>query len=288
LATVAARLDTAAKQIAGALGLEKREARLEAQVLASCALNVNRAWLIAHDQDVLTPAQADAVKTLVARRAQGEPVAYILGEKEFYGHMFKVTPDVLIPRPETELLVEAALERLPKDLPAQVLDLGTGSGCIAVTLALERPDCTVTAVDISVSALQLAKENAERLGAPIYFIQSDLFAELGVQRFDLIVSNPPYIAHEDPHLGKGDVRFEPGLALVSGSNGLDALKILTQAAPRHLQSGGWLVFEHGWDQAEQAIKLITQAGFMNVECLRDIAGHNRVTLGQWRHSDGDH
>jgi len=288
LATVAARLDTAAKQIAGALGLEKREARLEAQVLASCALNVNRAWLIAHDQDVLTPAQADAVKTLVARRAQGEPVAYILGEKEFYGHMFKVTPDVLIPRPETELLVEAALERLPKDLPAQVLDLGTGSGCIAVTLALERPDCTVTAVDISVSALQLAKENAERLGAPIYFIQSDLFAELGVQRFDLIVSNPPYIAHEDHHLGIGDVRFEPGLALVSGSNGLDALKILTQAAPRHLQSGGWLVFEHGWDQAEQAIKLITQAGFMNVECLRDIAGHNRVTLGQWRHTDGDH
>lgn len=279
--TVADCLTAATQQITTALRLEKREARLEARVLVGHAMAVDRAWLIAHDQDIPSHAQYLAIESLIARRENGEPVAYILGEREFYGRRFKVSPTVLIPRPETELLVEAALDRLPTDQPLEVLDIGTGSGCIAVTLSLESPLWSVTAVDISGPALLHAKENAQRLGARVHFIQSNMFAELCEKRFDLIVSNPPYIAEEDPHLLQGDVRFEPGLALASGPKGLDALQTLTQTAPRHLQNGGWLMYEHGWDQAEPAHELMTQSGFMNVQCLRDLAGHNRVTLGQW-------
>jgi release factor glutamine methyltransferase len=281
LHTVASLLADATRRLADALQLEPREARIEARVLISHALKVDHAWLIGHDRDTPTPAQQDAIENLIARRAAGEPVAYILGEREFYGRTFKVTPDVLIPRPETELLVEAALARLSTGSPASVLDLGTGSGCIAITLALECPLCAVTSVDISALALCIAEENAHRLAASPHFLQSDLYQAIGDLRFDLILSNPPYIAQRDPHLQQGDVRFEPALALVSGQDGLDALRGLIQDAPKHLVAGGWLILEHGWDQADSLRELMAQFGLTHVECLPDLAGHGRITLGQW-------
>jgi len=279
--TVNDLLEDASARLSTALGFERRDARLEAQILASRSLGVDRAWLIAHDQDVLTADQAEAVEKLVARRVQGEPVAYILGEKEFYGRMFKVTPDVLIPRPETELLIEKALERLPGDQPLRVLDMGTGTGCISVTVALERPLWSVTAVDLSDNSLWIARENAQRLGARVGFLQSDIYDALGDRRFDLILSNPPYIAQNDPHLQQGDVRFEPLLALTSGAEGLDTLRRLVLSAPAHLGPDGWLMFEHGWNQADSACELLTQSGFIKVKSLPDLAGHSRVTIGQW-------
>lgn len=278
---VAQLLDDATARIAAALGLEKREARIEARTLAVHAWQVDTAWLIAHDTDPLTDAQIAAFQSLLLRRLEGEPIAYIVGEKEFYGRMFKVTPDVLIPRPETELLVEAALKCLAKSRPARILDIGTGSGCIAVSLALERPDCSVTAVDISARALIIAKENAHCLRAQVRLLQSNLFGSLGDARFDLIISNPPYIPATDPHLRQGDVRFEPKLALSAGPEGLDTLKPLIQSAPDHLVSGGWLILEHGWDQADSCRSLLVKSGFMKVQCLLDLASHGRVTLGQW-------
>jgi release factor glutamine methyltransferase len=280
-ATVASLLDDASARIAATIGLEKREARLEARVLAAFAWQVDRAWLIAHDTDLLGDPQVPIFQSLLARRLVGEPVAYILGEKEFYGRMFKVTPDVLIPRPETELLVETALKCLPNERPARILDIGTGSGCIALSLALERPDCSVTAVDLSARALTIAQENAHRLHAQAQLLHSNLFDSLGDACFDLIISNPPYIPASDPHLRQGDVRFEPKLALTAGAEGLDTLKPLVWAAPHHLVSGGWLMLEHGWDQQDSCHSLLVESGFMKVQCLLDLAGHGRLTLGQW-------
>jgi len=278
---VAQLLDDATARIAAALGLEKREARLEARVLASHTWGVDSAWLIAHDTDAMSDAQTAAFQHLLSRRLAGEPVAYILGEKEFYGRMFKVTPDVLIPRPETELLVETALKCLDKNRPARILDIGTGSGCIALSLSLERTDCVVTAVDISELALAIAKDNAQSLCARVHLLQSNLFDSLDGTRFDLIISNPPYIPAIDPHLCQGDVRFEPKLALSAGPDGLDTMRPLVQAAPDHLLSGGWLMLEHGWDQAVSCRALLVESGFMKVQNLRDLAGHERVALGQW-------
>lgn len=280
-ASVARLLDAATTQIAAALELDKREARIEARALAVHAWQVEPVWLIAHDTDQPNPAQSIAFKSLVSRRLTGEPVAYIVGQREFFGRMFKVTPDVLIPRPETELLVETALKHLPDDHPARILDIGTGSGCIALSLALERPDCSVTATDLSDRALNIAQENAHRLHAQIQLLQSDLFDSLGNGRFDLIISNPPYIPAADPHLQQGDVRFEPGLALSAGPTGLDTLKRLIQSATDHLVSGGWLMLEHGWDQQGRCHSLLVESGYMKVQYLHDLAGHERVTLGQW-------
>jgi release factor glutamine methyltransferase len=276
-------LEDAIARLSTALGFERRDARLEAQILASRALGVNRSWLIAHDQDVLTPAQAEAVEALVARRAQGEPVAYILGEKEFYGHLFKVNSEVLIPRPETELLVEIALERLPKERPARVLDLGTGSGCVAISIALSRPDCEVLAVDASARAVELAKQNAIQLGAQkVRFLVSDWYSQLPAMNFDMIVSNPPYIASEDPHLGKGDLIHEPPHALASGPEGLDAIRIIVAGNHSHLHPGAWLILEHGYDQSDSCQTLFTEAGLEQVFTLSDLAGQARVTGGQWQ------
>lgn len=280
-ASVAGLLDDATARITAALGLEKREARIEARALAGHAWQVDTAWLIAHDTDPLGDPQVTIFQSLLARRLVGEPVAYILGEKEFYGRMFKVTPDVLIPRPETELLVEIALKCLPNERPARILDIGTGSGCIALSLALERPDCSVTAVDLSARALTIAQENARRLHAQVRLLQSNLFDSLGDARFDLIISNPPYIPASDPHLRQGDVRFEPKLALTAGAEGLDTLKPLVRTAPNHLELGGWLMLEHGWDQQDSCHSLLVESGFMKVQCLLDLAGHGRLTLGQW-------
>jgi release factor glutamine methyltransferase len=280
-ATATVLLDEASTRIAAALGLEKREARLEARVLAAQAWQVDRAWLIAHGSDPLNDAQAAQFQALLSRRLAGEPVAYLIGTREFYGRPFRVSPDVLIPRPDTELLVELALARIPPDQAVEVLDLGTGSGCIAITLALERPHAQVTAVDRSAAALAIAHRNAGILGARVDFLSSDWFNALSGRRFDLIVGNPPYIAAADPHLANGDVRFEPLTALASGVDGLDDLRSLSAAARAHLKPGGVLLLEHGYDQAEAVQSLLRQRGFRNVRSWADLAGILRVSGGEW-------
>ena len=271
-------LRIAASRLQQALGLDRGEARLEARILVAHALGVDRAWLIAHDRDALAAHQAAAIQALIARREQGEPVAHLLGEKEFYGRPFQVTPDVLIPRPETELLVEAALARLPKEQPLHILDLGTGSGCVAITLALEQPLARVVAVDRSPAALAIARNNARRLGAAnIAFIPSDWYAELGVKKFDMIVSNPPYIAAGDPHLHRGDLRFEPNSALAAGTDGLDAIRAILSGAAAHLEPGGWLLLEHGFDQADAVQALLRDAGLARIATRQDLGGQPRCT-----------
>ena len=282
---IADALRQAAAELAAALALDPREARLEAQILLGKALGGrSRAWLVAHDRDLLAPPQAAAFQELLERRLAGEPVAYILGEREFYGMTFKVSPAVLIPRPETELLVELALARLPHDSATRVLDLGTGSGAVALAIAAERPQALVTAVDISPAALDVARENARHLAIPnVRFLQGAWFAALPPQeKFDLVVSNPPYVAAFDPHLTQGDVRFEPAGALASGTDGLDDIRAIVADAPAHLVPGGWLLFEHGYDQAAACRALLEKAGYAAVASNTDLAGIERVTLGQSR------
>lgn len=213
------------------------------------------------------------------RRAAGEPIAYLTGNCEFYGLEFRVTPAVLIPRPETELLVDLALERLPVEGRARVLDLGTGSGCIAVSLGRQRPRMEVWAADAAPAALEVARDNALRLGATVRFVRSDWLADLAGERFDLILSNPPYVAAGDPHLSRGDLRFEPASALVAGEDGLNDIRRIVAAAPAHLAPGGWLLFEHGYDQAQRCRALLTAAGFGQVTSWRDLAGIERVSGG---------
>lgn len=279
-ATVAGLLHDASHRLSGALGLDRREARIEARALAVHAWRVETAWLLAHDTDVPDAGQAAAFLALVEQRLAGQPVAYLTGRREFYGRPFRVTPDVLIPRPETELLVDQALLHLPPGQPLQVLDLGTGSGCVAVTIALERPHAIVTAVDRSPAALALAEDNARALDARVRFLQSDWFAALAGERFDLIVANPPYIAAADPHLGRGDVRFEPLAALASGGDGFDDLRRIVHDAPVHLATAGWLWLEHGFEQAELTQRLLRDAGLRHVQTRPDAAGLPRISGGQ--------
>jgi len=277
---VAQLLDDATAQIAAALGLEKREARLEARVLASFGWDVETAWLIAHDIDTLSDSQIATFQSLLSQRLQGRPIAYLVGTREFYGRPFHVSPDVLIPRPDTELLVELALARLPPDQPLDVLDLGTGSGCIAITLALQRPLARVTAVDRSNEALAIAQHNADSLNAHIEFLTSNWFSALDKRSFDLIVSNPPYIAATDPHLARGDVRFEPMTALAAGHDGLDDLRRLIPAACAHLNPGGSLLLEHGYDQAEAVQTLLRMNKIQPAQSWADLAGILRVSGGK--------
>jgi release factor glutamine methyltransferase len=277
---VANCLAAASHQLAAALGLENREARLEARVLAAHAWQVDHAWLIAHDTDALIAQQAATFDALLARRLAGEPVAYLTGRREFFGRPFVVTPDVLIPRPETELLIELALARVAPDQPAALLDLGTGSGCIAVTLALERPRARVTAVDRSAAALAVARHNAELLDADVEFLTSDWFEALAGRRFDLIVGNPPYIPAADPHLVRGDVRFEPRSALAAGPEGLDDLRHLIAAARAHLGPGGTLLLEHGYDQAQAISALLSAHGYVRAQTWTDLAGIPRASGGR--------
>lgn len=279
-ATVAALLHDASARLASTLGLDRRVARIEARALAVHAWQVETAWLIAHDTDVPDPAQTSAFLDLLGKRLAGQPIAYLTGEREFYGRPFHVSPDVLIPRPETELLVDEALSHLPPGQPLRVLDLGTGSGCVAVTIALERPQAIVTAVDRSPAALALAQRNARALDARVRFLQSDWFAALAQERFDLIVGNPPYVAAADPHLGRGDVRFEPLAALASGSDGFDDLRRIVRDAPAHLAAGGWLWLEHGFEQAELTRRLLHEAGMREVQTRLDAAGLPRISGGQ--------
>ncbi len=252
------------------------EARMFLREVTGCSA----AQVAAYPERALSAEQAARYAGLLERRAAGEPVAYLLGEREFYGRSFRVSPAVLIPRPETELIVDLVKARVAPGTAPAVLDLGTGSGALAVTLALEIPAARVTAVDLSPAALEVARANAAALGAQVSFVESDWFAAVGAERFEIIVSNPPYIVDDDPHLAEGDVRFEPRSALVSGRSGLDDLTRITAAAPAFLAPGGWLLMEHGYDQAEAVRALLGAAGFVAVESARDLAGIERVSLGQ--------
>lgn len=251
----------------------------EARLLLGHALGKATAWLEAHRDECLADEPAARYAALVARRAAGEPVAYLIGRREFYGRDFAVTPDVLIPRPETELLVDIAIAKVGAGGTANILDLGSGSGCIAVTLALELPQTRVTAVDVAPAALAVARGNAARLGARVDFLQSDWFAALADARFDFIVANPPYVAAGDPHLAQGDLRFEPVGALTDHADGLAAIRCIVAAAPRWLASGGWLFCEHGHDQAAAICALLAAAGFTGIEQHRDLAGIVRASGG---------
>lgn len=277
--TVALTLEQAAEGIAASTG-DTDEARRDAQVLLGYALGVSRSWLSAHRDVTLTTPDAAQFDALLARRRAGTPVAYLVGAREFYGRRFRVTPDVLIPRPETELLVEEALAHLPRSAPRSVLDLGTGSGCIAVTIACERPAAKVIAVDASVGALDVARANARTLGASVEFIESDWFARLAGRRFDLIVANPPYIASGDSHLSRGDLRFEPQAALAAGADGLNAIRRIVADAAGFLAQDGWLLFEHGHDQAPACKDLLLKAGFRGLLSRTDLAGLPRLAGGQ--------
>jgi release factor glutamine methyltransferase len=252
----------------------------EARALLAHRLRVSRERLVAHPESIVAAADAEAFDALARRRVQGEPLAYLLGEKEFYGRAFAVTPDVLVPRPETELLVDLALERMRSVERPRVLDLGTGSGCIAVTLALECPAARVTATDACAGALAIARRNAGRLGAAVAFQPGDWYDALPVDAtFDLIVSNPPYVAAGDPHLA--DLRFEPMRALTDGQDGLACLEAIAAGARRRLAPRGWLLVEHGYDQAAAVAALFARSG-LSAEARADGAGHLRVTLGQVR------
>ena len=245
------------------------------------ALGRTRAALFAWPEHEPDATRRAAFEALVDARVRGAPIAYLLGRRAFWTFELAVTPAVLIPRPETELLVERALERVAADSPCAIADLGTGSGAIAIALALERPQARVVATDASEAALGVARTNAAELGLRnVAFAHGDWFAALGDARFDLVVSNPPYIAAGDPHLARGDLRFEPASALASGDDGLDAIRTIADTAPSHLQDGGWLLLEHGWDQGERVRGLLVQAGFDAVTSVRDLAGHERVTLGR--------
>jgi len=254
---------------------------IDARVLLRAALGVSDAHLIAHAGDEISAQHEARFRALAARRAAGEPIAYLVGEREFYGRAFAVSPAVLIPRPETESLVELALQRLPRNDPCRVLDLGTGSGCIAISIALERSAARVTATDRCEAALDVARKNAQRLGAGnIEFRAGDWFSALKDERFDVIVSNPPYVAVGDAHLVQGDLRFEPKAALAAGADGLDCIRSIVAGAPVHLERGGSLWLEHGYDQSARCRALFAAAGFTQVQSWRDIAAIERVTGGQ--------
>ncbi|WP_354687434.1 peptide chain release factor N(5)-glutamine methyltransferase [Cupriavidus necator] len=256
---------------------------LEARMLLTHVTGLSRTQLITCDTDTLSLAQRDAFATLLARRLAGEPMAYLIGEREFFGRKFRVTPDVLIPRPDTEIAAEAALARLADVPQPLVLDLGTGSGILAVTLARERGDAQVWATDISPGALMVAQDNASALGAErIHFLVSDWYAALPPElRFHLIVSNPPYIAAGDPHLAEGDLRFEPIDALTDHEDGLADLGAIVGGAGARLLPGGWLLMEHGFDQAQATRTLLEAAGFTEVFTARDLAGQERCSGGRW-------
>lgn len=269
-----------AAKLAAVLAVDAASARLEVQCLLQHVLQKPRAWLLAHPEQVLAANQWADYCRLLQRRLQGEPVSYLLGEREFFGLNFRVTPATLIPRPETELLVELALQRIPAQSPCRVLDLGTGSGAIALSIAHARPDIEVTATDVSREALAVARENAQRLGiANAVFVHSDWFEALDGQRFDLIVSNPPYVAADDPHLRQGDLPFEPQSALASGADGLDDIRRILERAPAHLSTPGWLLLEHGYDQATRVRELLQQSGLSEVFSAADLSGIERVSGG---------
>lgn len=275
--TIAAVLQQASQRLQEA----SDSPRLDAELLLCQALGQSRTYLFTWPERSLTPQQSAAFESLLRRRQAGEPVAHILGRREFWSLDLRVSADTLIPRPETELLVEAAVERIPPNVNWQIADLGTGSGAIALAIASERPACRVTAVERSPGALEIARENARRLGIDnVEFLSGSWFEPLAGRRFGMIVSNPPYIPQEDPHLRQGDVRFEPGSALASGLDGLDDIRHLVANAPAYLAAPGWLLLEHGYDQGGQLVELLLDSGYYEVEDLADLQGHGRVAVGR--------
>ena len=251
---------------------------LENRILICHALGLTRVSLITQSERALTLAEAEQLSALVERRFGGEPIAYIVGKREFFGLDFTLTHAVLIPRPDTELLVELALERLPRQ--GRVMDMGTGSGAIAVALAHTRPDAQVTALDVSAPALEVARANALANKAQVRFLLSDWFSAVDTDTYDLIVSNPPYIADGDVHLSQGDLRFEPVGALTDHADGLSALRTIATGAPARLAPQGWLLMEHGYDQAAQVRQMLAAMGYSDVQSWRDLAGIERVTGGR--------
>ncbi len=256
--------------------------RLEAELLLCSVLGCERVWLISHAEEAIDTSHARSARARFARRRAGEPVSYITGRREFYGLALRVTPEVLIPRPETERLVELALERLPLGAPARVLELGTGSGAIAIALASERPGLAIVATDASEAALALARRNACDHGAEIDFVLSDWFDALAPGQVDLIVSNPPYVAVGDAHLERGDLRFEPRLALVGGEDGLACIREIAARAQNWLRPNGWLLMEHGYDQGDRCVELLGSLGYAEVADFHDLAGQPRACAGAWR------
>jgi release factor glutamine methyltransferase len=254
--------------------------RVDTRVLLQYVLRVDHAWLIAHADEPVNAQQAADFLALVARRIKGEPVAYLTGEREFYGLTLRVTPDVLIPRPDSELLVDLALDRMPPAQPIRIVDLGTGSGAIAIAIAKARPFAHIYATDESAAALAVAQTNAKHQQVTIHFSQGHWFADMPRHFFDLIVSNPPYIKHGDLHLLQGDLRFEPRSALTDESvDGLDDIRYIVRHAARYLTRPGTLLLEHGYDQAQACCVLLQAHQFKDVQSFADLAGIARVSMG---------
>lgn len=264
------------------LATVSESAWLDSEVLLCHCLNKPRSFLRSWPEHQPEPKQVADFLSFVERRLEGMPIAYLIGTREFWSRDFGVGPDVLIPRPDTELLIELSLTLLPAGNPCKIIDLGTGSGIIAITLAAERPLADVIATDQSLPALNVAKQNAERLKTlNVRFLQSHWFDEVAETDFDLVISNPPYIAEDDPHLRQGDVRFEPNSALVSAENGLKDIRLIAEQARQHLKNGGLLLIEHGYNQQTKVRAIFEALNYRQVETHTDLAGNPRVTLGSW-------
>lgn len=273
-------IDQTIRQAAQQIGVASSSPRLDAEVLVMHATGLARTALFTRAQELLSPESEVRLQELFARRERGEPVAYLTGKREFWSLDLRVTPDVLIPRPETELLVEQALMRIPEKTEWTIADLGTGSGAIALAIAKERPRCRVIATDASEAALAIAQANAIRLAINnIEFRHGEWLDPLADQVLDMIVSNPPYIAEQDPHLSQGDVRFEPRSALVAGADGLEAIRTITAGARRHLRHGGFLLLEHGFDQAPAVRTALSGQGYAVVATCPDLSGQPRISFG---------
>lgn len=261
--------------------LDSDTSELDSEVLLAFLLKKNRSYLRAWPDLNLSSEELDTYQQLIEQRKSGQPIAYLTGEREFWSRSFIVSPDVLIPRPDTELLIDIAQQKFTASQAFSILDLGTGSGAIAITLALEFPNASVTAVDSSLKALAIANKNGQRLNAhKVKFIHSDWFEQVPIQTFDLIVSNPPYICQTDPHLLDGDVRFEPNSALIAMDEGLLDIKNIISNAPEYLKPNGILLFEHGYQQGALVKSLLELPGFKSIEQFQDIQGHTRATLGK--------
>jgi release factor glutamine methyltransferase len=259
---------------------ESPSARFDTEILMAHVLDSTRSFLYANPEFELPDHRSESFKDLVKKRALGQPVAYLTETGEFWSLPLKINADVLIPRPDTELLVETALEKIPPKTEWRIADLGTGSGAIALAIASERKECDIHATDVSAAAIRLAKENAGQLGINHVHFHSGSWTEPLKGKFHLIVSNPPYIDGNDPHLNQGDLRFEPKKALTPGPDGLTAIRQIAPLAHPVLYEAGWLMFEHGWDQGPATRAIMLDAGFTNVKTLQDLQGHNRVTIGE--------